>query len=137
MAHEIELNWIGNKKHDVTIDGHTIHLDNTIESGGENTGASPKKILLAALAGCTAMDVVSILSKMKEDLQELKIKVIAEEVVDETPKIYKSFHLVYMVKGKIDKAKVEKAVALSMEKYCSVAAMYRHFATVTFEIRYL
>lgn len=137
MSHEVKLSWKGDKKHEVIIDDHILRLDNAIESGGENTGPGPKKLLLAALAGCTAMDVVSILSKMKEDLQELKIKVIAEEVADETPKIYKSFHLVYMVKGNIDKAKVEKAVALSMEKYCSVAAMYRHFATVTTEISYL
>lgn len=134
--HEVQLVWEGNKKHSVTVGEHAIRLDSPVESGGENTGPSPKPLLLAAFAGCTAMDVVSILTKMQEDLQELKINVTAE-ATEGVPSVYKSFHLVYMVKGNLDKTKVEKAVNLSLDKYCSVAAMYRHFAKITFEIKYL
>jgi len=133
---EVQLVWKGKKKHSVTVGEQSIRLDSPVESGGENTGPSPKPLLLAAFAGCTAMDVVSILTKMQEDLQELKIDITAK-VSEGTPAVYQSFHLVYMVKGNLDKIKVEKAVNLSLNKYCSVAAMFRHFAKITFEIKYL
>ena len=111
--------------------------DTTADGGGNDEGPSPKRLMLASLAGCTGIDVVSILNKMKTPFSDLSIDITAS-LTDEHPKIYKAVKITYKIKlADADRSKMEKAVKLSEEKYCGVSAMFRAFATVEHEIVYL
>lgn len=115
--------------------GHKLVLDAAKEFGGEDLGYRPKPLVMAALAGCTGMDVVSILKKMRVEYDGLEIKVEGD-VADEHPKTYTALKLIYEFKGKdLPMEKLEKAVALSEETYCGVWAMYKKAVPVTYEIR--
>lgn len=112
-----EMQFIGIDKY-----GHSVVIDSDSEHGGENTGFRPMELLLIALGGCTGMDVVNILKKMKKDVRSLVIKVRGERAED-YPRYYKSIEIVYEITGSgLDKDSVEKAIKLSEEKYCSVSA---------------
>ncbi len=117
------------------VNGHKLVLDAAKEFGGEDLGYRPKPLVMAALAGCTGMDVVSILKKMRVEYDGLEIKVEGD-VADEHPKTYTALKLIYEFKGKdLPMEKLEKAVALSEETYCGVWAMYKKAVPVTYEIR--
>jgi putative redox protein len=110
------------------IQGHEIIMDTTTDDGGDAGGASPKRLMLASLAGCTGMDVVSILKKMKVHFTDFSIEIEAS-LTEDHPKIYNRVNLVYKINvAGADKEKVEKAVSLSQDKYCGVSAMFRAFA---------
>ncbi len=116
------------------VQDHEIRMDADPDVGGENSGPTPKPLLLVSLAGCTGMDVVSLLKKMRQDYDEFKIKVTAEQT-DEHPKYYKTIHVEYKFKGAdLDDSKVKKAVDLSQEKYCGVSYMLRQAAELTYSI---
>lgn len=135
--HAIDLEWDSGMKFHSKVNGHEVYVDAAPSVGGTDTAPRPKPLMLVALAGCTSMDVVSLLNKMKVDFSYFNVKTEAE-LSEDHPKIYTRVHIVYQIKGEnIDKAKVEKAVNLSQEKYCGVSAMFKKFATVTFEIQYL
>lgn len=120
-----------------TIGEHKVLIDGTLADGGTNTGPGPKRLMLTSLAGCTGIDIVSILNKMKVVFSELSIDTEAI-LSDEHPKIYKHVKIVYKIKiNKADQPKMEKAVTLSAEKYCGVMAMFRSFATIESSIVYL
>jgi len=109
-------------------------MDAMPEHGGTGAGPSPMQTVLIALAGCTGMDVVSILRKMRAPLDGLTISVSAERAA-EHPKVFTRIHLRYEFSGRaLLREQVEKAVSLSQEKYCSVAAMLRHSAEITYEV---
>lgn len=132
---KVKANLKGNMAFEMDLDGHTIVTDVSKENGGDDLGPRPKVLLLSGLIGCTGIDVVSILKKMKVEYENLSIEVEAEET-EEHPKIYNRIHLIYTFKGKnLPMEKLEKAVSLSQEKYCGVAAMLRKAATITYEIR--
>ena len=117
------------------INGHNITVDAAEEFGGANQGPRPKPLILAALAGCTGMDVASILQKMKVAFDSFQIHVDAN-LTDQHPKIYDRFHIVYELKGTdLPLAKIEKAVKLSQESYCGVSAMLSKSADLTYEIK--
>lgn len=117
------------------VNGHKLVLDAAKEFGGEDLGYRPKPLVMAALAGCTGMDVVSILKKMRVEYDGLEIKVEGD-VADEHPKTYTALKVIYEFKGKeLPMEKLEKAVALSEETYCGVWAMYKKAVPVTYEIR--
>lgn len=135
MEHKVETQWKGQMQFEASIGTSNVLMDAALESGGTDAGPQPKKLMLAALTGCTGMDVVSILQKMKVNFDTFKISVQAD-VSEEHPKYYTKVHLVYEITGKdIDRAKVEKAVQLSQEKYCGVSHMFRHFSQLTYEIQ--
>lgn len=135
MEHKVETQWKGQMQFEASIGTSKVLMDAALESGGTDAGPQPKKLMLAALTGCTGMDVVSILQKMKVNFDTFKISVQAD-VSEEHPKYYTKVHLVYEITGKdIDRAKVEKAVQLSQEKYCGVSHMFRHFSQLTYEIQ--
>lgn len=103
----------------------------------KDNGASPKQMMLASLAGCTGMDVVSMLRKMKVEFSDFSMDVDAE-LADEHPKVYNKVKLTYKIRLLAeDEPKMEKAVTLSKEKYCGVSAMFTAFAELTTEIIYL
>jgi putative redox protein len=109
--------------------GHELRLD-----GNSRTAASPMELVLVALCGCTAYDVVTILEKKREPLTELAVSAQAEKAT-EPPRVYTAIHLVYRVRGKVAAKAVQDAVRLSEEKYCSVAAMLSKTARISYEIR--
>jgi putative redox protein len=134
MEHKINASWQGNMKFDALVSGHTLSMDAMPEVGGENSGPRPKELMLASLAGCTGMDVVSILKKMKVELDGFDIEVKAN-LTDEHPKHYTSMHVIYKFKGNgLDVDKLKKAVELSQDKYCGVSAAYRKAMALSYEI---
>ena len=135
MQQRIELTHEEMMSFSTEVNGHKIILDADESVGGNNRGPRPKPFMLVALAGCTAMDVISILRKMKVEPEGFRVGVEAD-LSDEHPKVYTRFHITYLLKGKgLEPAKVEKAVALSQEKYCGVSAMCRQVAEITHEIK--
>jgi len=135
MTHTVNTSWKGNMQFNAQVSGHNVAMDASPEFGGEDAGSRPKELLLAAIAGCSGMDVVELLRKMRVEIQNFDMDVSAE--VSEThPKVYTRLHIIYTLKGKnIDPAKVEKAVDMSQEKYCGVSAMLRKAMEITYEIK--
>ena len=133
----ISVNWVDGmlmvgKSHS----GHSITMDGPPEIGGENLGVRPMEMLLLGVAGCTMIDVVSTLKKMRQDLTQCETKVNAERAIDH-PKVFTDIHIQFVIKGKdLDQNKVEKAITLSAEKYCSASIMLGKTASIThdFEI---
>jgi putative redox protein len=119
------------------VNGHSIEIDTDEAGGGKNIGTRPKILMLASLAGCTGLDVVSILKKMRVDFSDLSIKVDGR-LTETEPKVYDEVVVHYTIKvDKMDESKVEKAVNLSQEKYCGVTKMFEAFAKVSSKIHYL
>ena len=113
------------------VNGHKLVLDAAEESGGNNSGPRPKALMSVALAGCTAMDVVSILAKMRVQLDDFDVKVEAE-VAEEHPKRFTSMHIIYEFWGKdLDPDKLQKAIDLSTERYCGVSATLKDSLPIT------
>jgi putative redox protein len=135
MSIIVDVNWKSNLAFTANVNGFEIQIDAVPEVGGTNLGPRPKPLILAALGGCTGMDVVSILNKMRVAIDGLDIKVEAEET-NEHPKVYNKFHIIYHFKGKdLPLDKLEKAIQLSQDRYCGVSEMLRKTAELTFEIR--
>ena len=129
--------WTSGTSFESVQDGHGIILDLPKELGGTDLGAKPKTLMLTALGGCTAMDVVSILNKMQVGFTGLKIQVSAD-LTDEHPKVFRSIHIRYIFSGDALPAdKLERAVALSQEKYCGVSAMLAKACPISWEIELL
>jgi len=118
----VNIDWQNELCFNSLIDGHKIVIDADPSNGGNNEGPRPKKLVLLALGGCTGMDVISILKKMKVEITSFKLKVNSI-VADEHPKTIDKIEIIYSFEGKnIEREKVEKAVNLSIEKYCGVYA---------------
>ena len=113
------------------VNGHKITLDAAEQVGGENRGPRPKPLLMVGLAGCTGMDVVSILKKMRVELDGFNVRVEAD-LTDEHPKQFTKMHVIYEFKGKdLPMEKLQKAISLSEERYCGVSAMYKKAIEIT------
>lgn len=137
MKHESLLKWTGEMAFETELDGHKLTIDAAEDTGGHNTGMRPKKLMLTALAGCTGMDVISILKKMKIFPSEFNIRVDGN-VTENHPKQYDSMHIIYEFKGdNLSEDKLMRAIELSQEKYCGVLALYKKAITITYEIRIL
>lgn len=119
---------------DVELQGHRFTVDADESVGGKDRGPRPKALLLSGLAGCTGMDVASILGKMKMPYDSFAVEIDAQ-TTDEHPKVYQSITVRYIFTGdQLDRSKIEKAVNLSQEKYCGVSAMLGKTAEITSEI---
>lgn len=128
------MDWKEAMSFETTLNGHKIILDADEAVGGTDKGPRPKALLLVSLAGCTAMDVISILGKMRVQPEAFRIETDGE-LTEEHPKYYHKLHLRYVFKGKdLPVDKLEKAVSLSQERYCGVSAMLSKAATITHEI---
>lgn len=137
MRQQIKTQWEGNMLFNADTLGGNFKIDAAPEFGGKGKGVRPKALMLTSLAGCTGMDIISLLKKMRAEVEGLDINVTGE-LTEEHPKIYKKVYLEYIFYGKdLKKDKIEKAVQLSDEKYCGVMEMFRQFATITTEIRYI
>ena len=134
MAHKTTLTWTEDLAFDVELDGHHFMVDADKEFGGKNRGPKPKGLLLSALAGCTGMDVASLLTKMKMPFDSFSLEVEGE-VGQEYPKSYTDIVIRYIFRGnELDRAKIEKSVKLSLDKYCGVHAMLTKSANLRHEI---
>ena len=134
MTHSVTTVFNQHMAFTADISGHKVLMDTTADEGGDNSGPSPKRLLLAALGGCTGMDIVPMLNKMKVPFSDFSIHVDGD-VREEYPKIYEHTKITYKIRmAEADKPKLEKAIALSQEKYCSVSGMFRAFSKLETEI---
>lgn len=116
--------------------GHKVLIDTSEDNGGNNSGLAPKAMMLSSLAGCSGLDVVSLLKKMRIIVDDFKMDVTGE-LTDEHPKYYHTVTVDYHFTGaNLDEEKITKAVNLSVEKYCGVMEMFRRFADIKIAIHF-
>jgi putative redox protein len=114
--------------------GHTFTMDGAESDGGRDLAVRPMEVLLMGMGGCTAIDVVSMLKKQRQNITGVEISISGERATD-FPKVYVDVKLTYTVRGKnLNRALVERAVTLSDEKYCSATAMFKKTAKVSHEL---
>lgn len=129
-----QVKWVENMKFVGTgSSGKSIVMDAPVKSGGDGSAITPGELVLVSLGGCTAVDVVSILNKMRVAFRDLKIDLEAESV-EEHPKIYRWVKMIYKFYGCENQTKARKAVALSKDKYCSVSAILAKSAELKYDI---
>ena len=116
--------------------GKSVHIDASPDIGGTNQGMRPMQLLLSGLGSCSAIDLINILKKQRQPLQDIKITVTGEREVGVIPSLFTNVHTHFTLYGALDEQKVEKAVSLAVDKYCSVAKTLEKTAVVThsFEI---
>ena len=135
MKHSIKTVWRENNIFDTELDGHTVTIDLAKESGGDNVGPRPKKLLLTAATGCTGLDVVEILRKMRIDIKSFNISIDAE-LTTEYPITYTSMNVVYEFEGEnLPLDKLERACAMSFDKYCGIMDLIKKAIPVTYEVK--
>lgn len=131
---KIRATWTTPMRFDATGDGGMVTMDTSPDYGGGGAGPSPMETTLMAMAGCTGMDVASILAKMRAPVRTLTIAVDAERAT-EHPKVFTKIHVRYDAGGPgLQREQVEKAVILSLDKYCPVTAMLKRSAEVTYDV---
>jgi putative redox protein len=136
MTHKISTDWKGEMQYEVDTIGGKFILDASPDFEGNAKGITPKYLMLVSLAGCTSMDVTSLLEKMRAQVVDFKVEVEGS-LTEEHPKYYDKVKMVYRFKGEdLQKDKIEKAVKLSIDRYCGVFEMFRQFADVSYEIKY-
>jgi len=115
--------------------GHMLEMDADDVSGGHNKGFRPMELLLVGFGGCSGMDVISILRKKRQNVTGFEVNVKGERA-DSHPHVYKDIHIEFVVKGKgVDKVAVERALNLSLDKYCSVGATLGKTGKITHSYR--
>lgn len=133
---EVQVNWKGDMAFEGV--GHKdlrVTMDATSESGGRDEGLTPMELVLAALGGCTAMDVISILKKKRQDVTDFHV-VTRGARADNHPHVYTEISIEYIVRGhNVDPRAVERAIELSETKYCSVSHMLNKAAKLTTSYR--
>jgi putative redox protein len=136
MKYEATVRWAGR----MTFVGkagtnHLVPMDTSPEFDGDDSATKPLELLLIALGGCTGMDVVPLLKKMRQDVTAVELNITAERSEDH-PKVYTKIDLEYVVTGQsLDEDKVKRAVELSQEKYCSVSAILKKSCPVNYTVR--
>jgi putative redox protein len=116
--------------------GHTVRLDSSPETGGENFGVRPMQMLLMGLGGCSGIDIVSILKKQRQNVEGFNMHIEGERQQDKDPSLWENISIIFELKGKIDLEKAKRACELSIGKYCSVAATLRAAgAHIKWEVR--
>lgn len=137
MSHKVTTRWKQNMQFDSTNpSGDLLSIDAGSENGGDNKGMRPKALMLSALAGCSGLDVASLIKKMRLKIDDFKIE--TEGLLTEgDPSVYHTVRIEYHFYGRaLDEAKLKKAVDLSIERYCGVMEMFRKFAQVETQIYY-
>jgi putative redox protein len=112
-------------------DGCTIETDGAPSIGGKNQGMRPMQLLLAAAGSCSSIDIISILKKQKQNLEDIQIEVTAEREKDKVPALFTDIHIHFKLKGDLAEEKVKRAVNLSIDKYCSVLRILEKTAKVS------
>lgn len=135
MTNHITTKWLGNMTFESNNpSGNDLKMDIAVEDGGNGNGYRPKALMLSALAGCTGLDVVSLVKKMKLDVTDFQIETIAN-LTDEHPKFYDKVVVEYHFYGNnLNEKKLQRTVDLSAEKYCGVMEMFRQFAEMEVKV---
>lgn len=134
MNSKVKVEWTGDMSFEADVDDFKIKLDADPSVGGNNAGPKPKPLTLVSLGGCTGMDVISILAKMRIKPDYFNVEVVGE-LTDEHPKYYHKIHITFIFRGNdLPLAKLEKAINLSQERYCGVNAMLQKAAKITYDI---
>jgi putative redox protein len=130
---KVELRRVNNAFHFEAVGaaGVPVQIDGSPDIGGVNAGARPMEMILMGLGGCSAIDIVLILQKQRQVIEDMSISIEAERVPDEIPSLFKTIHVHYNFKGDLQIEKVTRAIELSMEKYCSVTAILNKTAVIT------
>jgi putative redox protein len=137
MKSTVNCNWKNGMAFEAEVNGFKLMLDADPSVGGKNQGPRPKPLTLVSLAGCTAMDVISILKKMRVEPEFFNVSAEGE-MAEEHPKYFTRIHLVYEFKGNdLPLEKLQKAIDLSQERYCGVTTMLRSSSEITYEIKIL
>lgn len=132
-----DVQWNSEMAFKAIVNGHELMLDLGEDAGGRDQGPRPKPLLLVSLGGCTGMDVISILKKMRVEPEYFNVKVVGE-VTEEHPKHYTKIHLIYEFRGKdLPLDKLQKAIDLSQERYCGISHTLKKAVELTFEINIL
>ncbi len=113
--------------------GITVVTEGSPDIGGEGKGIRPMELLLMSLASCSSMDAVTILKKMRQPLEGMKVEVEGERDTEQVPAVFKKIHLHFDLSGPLKPEKVEQALRLAVEKYCSVGRMLEKTATITWD----
>lgn len=133
----INVEWTEGMSFEADVAGFKIAIDADPEFGGQNKGPKPKPLMMVALAGCTGMDMVSLMNKMRVNFDSLNI-IVEGDLTEEHPKHFTRMKIIYEIKGNdIDLKKVERAVQMSQDKYCGVSHSYKQVMEVDYEIRLL
>lgn len=132
--HKVITQWKGNMAFESKLPDGTIKIDLPEDQGGDGNGMRPKALMLSSLAGCSGLDVASLIKKMRLEVDDFRIETDAE-LTDETAAVYHTVCIRYIFSGKeLDEDKLRKIVNLSVEKYCGVMKMFEKFADVKIEI---
>ena len=115
----------------VNESGNAVQIDGSPKIGGEDKGARPMELIIMGLGGCSSMDVISILQKQKQEITDYSVEIDAERDAENTPSLFTNIHVKFTITGKVDPKKAERAITLSMEKYCSVTKILEKTATIT------
>ena len=116
--------------------GHIAHMDTSPETGGDNFGIRPMQMLLMGLGGCSGIDIISILKKQRQTVESFRMLIDGEREPGKEPSLWAGVHIIFELKGDIDPEKANKACALSVDKYCSVAATLKGGGTnITWEVK--
>jgi len=134
MKHKVTMAWVQDMYFDAEVNGHHLIMDADSKWGGQDKGPRPKPLMLAALSGCSGMDVVSILDKMK--IRDYKFTVDVDgELTDTHPMVYHTITASFFFEGaNLPEDKIKKAVLLSTDEYCGVNAMLKKAASVIVKI---
>ncbi len=118
----------------VNEDGNVLNMDGAIKIGGHNTGFRPMQLLLAAVGGCSAIDVILILKKQKQNIEEFDVEVEGEREQIGDYSLFRDITLHFKIKGEVELEKAERAVKLSIEKYCSVSKTLEPTAKINYKV---
>ncbi|MBC7350589.1 MAG: OsmC family protein [Candidatus Aminicenantes bacterium] len=137
MAHQLSItaDWLDGMAFEAEVNGHKIIMDAEPEVGGQDRGPRPKPLMLVSLAGCTGMDVISILQKMRVPVEKFRL-IVQGDLTSEHPKHFYKMHIIYEFTGRnLPFEKLKQAIELSQEKYCGVSATYKKALELTYEIK--
>lgn len=116
-------------------DGKTVQIDAAENIGGRNQGVRPMQMLLMGLGGCSGIDIVSILKKQKQNIEDFQMEIDGERFANVQPSVFENIHVIFKLKGaELDETKVLRAASLSMDKYCSVSATLNKTASITYSV---
>lgn len=128
------VSWQGKVQFESEVtSGHKLQMDGSSEVGGENKGPRPTELLLSGVGGCSGIDIVMILEKMRQNLTSLNVEVSGKRN-DDVPKRFTDIHVHFIIEGDVEPEKAGKAAQLSMEKYCSVSLSLNSNITYSYEV---
>jgi len=117
----------------INEDGNTVESDGSPDIGGAYKGMRPMQMVLAALGSCSAIDVIQFLQKMRQPLEDIQMEVTAQREKDAVPSLFTDIHIHYILHGPLDPRKVDRAISMSVDKYCSVARLLEKTANITWD----